>query len=138
VLASIESDWRRKYREDAEHGDTVWLNTEQDLLNSFMRRFRDNIYLVWDYPASALQRMQQGTCLLKVTINRHGDVDDVQLLESSGHLSLDREAIESVRKGATYGPLPGAYPHDSLKIMAFFQYSIGDVVQYRRRAGRIY
>ena len=139
ALARIESDWRRKYRQDVERGDTVWLNTEHDLLNSFMRRFRDRIYLVWDYPAKAQQQMQQGTCLLRITINRQGDVEDVLLLESSGYPLLDREAIESVRKGATYGPLPRAYPNEQLKIMAFFQYSLnGNVVQSRRRAGQIY
>jgi protein TonB len=138
ALASIESAWRMKYRKDVAQGDTVWLNTKHDLLNSFMRRFRDNIYLVWDYPAAALQQMQRGTCLLHITINRRGDVEDVQLLESSGYALLDREAIESVWKGATYGPLPKAYPNDNLKIMAFFQYRMGNSFQVRRRAGRIY
>ena len=52
------------------------------------------------------------------------DVEDVQLLESSGYALLDREAIESVWKGATYGPLPKAYPNDNLKIMAFFLYDL--------------
>jgi len=133
ALASIESDWRRKYRENIAPGDTVWLDTEQDLLNSFMRRFRDNIYLVWDYTAEALRQMQQGTLLLRITVNRQGDVKDVELLESSGYPLLDREAMDSVRQGATYGPLPRAYPHEMLKIMAFFQYGIGDTIQYRRR-----
>lgn len=132
TLASIESDWRRKYRANLEQSDTVWLDTEQDLLNSFMRRFRTNVYLVWDYPAEALRQMQQGTCLLRITINRQGDVENVQLLESSGYPLLDREAMESVKQGATYGPLPRAYPHDQLKIMAFFQYGIGNSMQYRR------
>lgn len=138
ALASIESDWRRKYRENIEQGDTVWLDTQHDLLNSFMRRFRDNIYLVWDYPAEALRQMQQGTCLLRITINRQGDVEDVRVLESSGYPLLDREAVDSVWQGATYGPLPRAYPHDTLKIMAFFQYGMSDVIQVRRRPGRIY
>lgn len=139
ALARIESDWRRKYRQDVERGDTVWLNTEHDLLNSFMRRFRTNIYMVWNYPAQAQQQLQQGTCLLRITINRQGDVEDVLLLESSGYPLLDREAIEAVRKGATYGPLPRAYPNEQLKIMAFFQYSLnGNIVQSRRRPGQIY
>ena len=66
-------------------------------------------------------------------VNRRGDVENVQLLESSGYPLLDREAMESVRQGATYGPLPRAYPHEQLNIMAFFQYGIGGNIQYRRR-----
>lgn len=139
TLAQIESDWRQKYREDVERGDTVWMDTQQDLLISFMRRFRDNIYGVWNYPASSIRREQQGTCLVRVTINRQGNVTDVVLLESSGYRDLDEEAMRAVQEGATYGPLPRAYPHDDLKIMAFFQYHLSGITRsYRRRPGDIY
>ena len=140
TLAQIESNWRRKYREDVAKGDTVWMDTEQDLLISFMRRFRANIYNVWNYPEVAAQRQQQGTCLLRITIDRDGNVSDVVLLESSGHRILDDEAIRAVRQGATYGPLPRAYPNPDLKIMAFFQYHSGGSSRgsYRKRPGQIY
>jgi protein TonB len=139
TLAQIESDWRQKYREDVERGDTVWMDTQQDLLISFMRRFRDNIYGVWNYPAAAINRQQQGTCLVRITVNRLGDVVDVILLESSGYRNLDDEVIRAVKKGATYGPLPRSYPNEDLKIMAFFQYHLSGVAKkYRRRPGDIY
>ncbi len=140
ALAQIESDWRRKYRADVEKGDTVWMDSQQDLLFSFMRRFRTNIYNVWNYPSAAAQRNQQGTCLLRITIDRRGNVSDVQLLESSGHRLLDEEAMTAVRQGATYGPLPRAYPHDDLKIMAFFEYHLSGNFSSstRRRPGAIY
>lgn len=140
TLAQIESDWRRKYRGDIEKGDTVWMDTEQDLLISFMRRFRTNIYNVWNYPLEAAQREQQGTCLIRVTIDRQGNVTDVRLLESSGFRALDEEALLAVREGASYGPLPRAYPNEDLKIMAFFQYRLGGSVkrEHRRRPGDIF
>ncbi len=140
TLARIESDWRRKYREDVAKGDTVWMDSQQDLLISFMRRFRTNIYNVWNYPDSAAQRQQQGTCLLRITVDRQGNVTDVSLLESSGYRTLDEEAMSAVREGATYGPLPRAYPNEDLKIMAFFQYHLGGTIKrsYRRRPGNIY
>ncbi len=136
ALARIESDWRRKYREDVMKGDTVWMDTEVDLLSSFMRRFRDYIYGVWNYPAHAAERYQQGTCLLRITVDRDGNVIDVKLLESSGHRALDEEAIRAVKAGASYGPLPRAYKNPDLKIMAFFQYHLGR--QFGRRPGRLY
>ena len=140
TLAKIETDWRSKYREDVARGDTVWMDSQQDLLISFMKRFRDKIYLVWNYPNSAIQRNQQGTSLVRITIDRRGNVVDVQLLESSGHRALDDETIRAVRKGATYGPLPRSYQHEDLKIMAFFEYRLGGQVNrsYRRRPGAIY
>lgn len=139
TLEQIETDWRRKYRDDIARGDTVWMDSQQDLLNSFMRRFRTNVYNVWNYPAEAAQREQQGTCLLRVTVNRLGNVTDVVLLESSGYKILDEEAMDAVRQGATYGPLPRAYPNEDLKIMAFFQYRLGGIARaYRQRPGEIY
>ena len=140
TLAKIESDWRLKYRDDVARGDTVWMDSQQDLLHSFMRRFRDNIYNVWNYPAAAQRRQQQGTSLVRITIDRKGNVANVELLESSGHRILDDEVIRAIRKGATYGPLPRAYPNKELKIMAFFQYRLGGSSTWssRRRPGAIY
>jgi protein TonB len=140
ALKKIESDWRRKYRDDVARGDTVWMDSQQDLLHSFMRRFRDKIYNVWNYPAVARRREQQGTSLVRITIDRKGNVSDIELLESSGHRSLDDEVLRAVRKGATYGPLPRVYPNKELKIMAFFNYRLGggNTQSYRRRPGAIY
>jgi protein TonB len=140
TLANIESDWRRKYREDVAKSDTVWMDSQQDLLISFMRRFRTNIYNVWNYPSAAAQRGHQGTCLVRITVDRQGNIADVELLESSGHRSLDEETIRAIRKGATYGPLPRAYPNEDLKIMAFFQYRLdgSSSRSSRRRPGAIY
>jgi protein TonB len=134
AMAQIESDWRQKYRKDIERGDTVWMDTQQDLLISFMRRFRNNIYGVWNYPESARRQNQQGSCLLRITVDRDGNVTDVKLMESSGYRVLDDEAMRAVRQGATYGPLPRAYPNDYLHIMALFNYQMGGSSGYQRRS----
>ncbi len=124
AAVSITDDWRRKYRAEVEEGDTVWLDMEKDILISFFKRFRDNVYMVWNFPDIAKELGQEGTCLLKVSISRNGEVKDVVLKETSGHPLLDHEAIRAIRKGASYGPLPKAYPKDVLNIMVFFKYEI--------------
>jgi periplasmic protein TonB len=124
AAAGISDRWRRKYRTEVEEGDTVWLDMEKDILISFFQRFRNNVYMVWNYPDLAKERGQEGTCLLKVTITRDGEVKDVVLKEPTDHPLLDNEAIRAIRKGASYGPLPKAYPKDELNIMVFFQYEI--------------
>lgn len=131
--ARIEKDWRRKYREGVEKGDTVWLDTEQDLLISFFKRFKTNIYNVWNYPERARVLEEQGTCLLRITVSRQGTIDDVQLLEGSGSYDLDQEAIRAVSKGQPYGPLPAAYPNEQLHIMAYFRYSLSKGIKYPGR-----
>jgi len=136
TVAKLESDWRRKYREGVAKGDTVWLDTEQDLLISFFKRFRTNIYNVWNYPESARLREEEGRCLLRITVSRQGTIDDVELLESSGSYILDEEAMRAVRKGAPYGPLPAAYPYPQLNIMGYFSYNLSRAVI--RQPGSIY
>jgi len=50
------------------------------------------------YPESALLRRLEGTVLLSLTVGPEGDVVDVELIESSGHGSLDRAAIHAARR----------------------------------------
>ena len=126
AAARVADTWRTKYREEVEEGETVWLDTERDLLVSFFKRMRDNIYLVWNYPDEASARGQQGTCLLRITFNRDGTLARrPEVRESSGWPSLDLEAVEAVIEAAPYGALPRAYPDDTLSIFAFFQYQLG-------------
>lgn len=133
TVARLESDWRRKLREGVERGDTVWLDTEQDLLISFFKRFKDGIYRVWNYPAGARMREEEGQCLLRIVVSRQGTIEAVQLLESSGSFELDEEAMRAVRKGQPYGPLPAAYPHPQLNIMAYFRYTLSKGFKYPGR-----
>jgi len=118
------SELREKYRADVEQGDAVWLDTEQDLLNSFFRRLKDGIYLVWNYPPRAAEAGQEGVCLLKITFRRDGTVLNVELKDSSGSPALDNEAIAAVRRGGPYGELPRSYTEDELNVFAFFRYNL--------------
>ncbi|ABA89779.1 periplasmic energy transduction protein, TonB-related protein [Syntrophotalea carbinolica DSM 2380] len=132
----LREGWARKYREDVEEGEAVWLDTEKDLLSSFFKRFRDNIYQVWNYPRAAAERGQSGVCLLRIVINQDGSVDAVEPLESSGYPTLDREAIAAVYRGASYGNLPSSYAKDQLTIMAYFQYRLSGNGVSRNITGR--
>ncbi|BCA78967.1 energy transducer TonB [Desulfuromonas sp. AOP6] len=117
-------EWRSKYREDVVEGEAVWLDMENDLLNSFFSRFRDRIYLVWNYPARAAERGEQGRCLLQVTVNKDGTLEEVVLKESSGYPLLDQEAIDAVHKAAPYGALSRYYEKETLTIFVVFQYHL--------------
>lgn len=119
-------EWRRKLREEVDRGEGVWLDTEQDLLVSFFKRFRDGIYLVWNYPERSIALNQQGVCLLSITINRAGLVEDVSVVKSSGYPLLDQAAVDAVNKASSfYGYLPESYPNPTLTIFAFFHYTLG-------------
>jgi protein TonB len=72
----------------------------------------------------AAERGEKGICLLRITINRDGSVDEAKILETSGSDTLDREAVAAVYRGATYGELPSAYKGENLQFMAYFQYKL--------------
>jgi protein TonB len=124
TLARVQQEMSRKQRPDVEEGEAVWLDTEKDILGSFFIRFRRNIYNVWNYPPMAAERGEKGICLLRITINRDGSVDEAKILETSGSDTLDREAVAAVYRGATYGELPSAYKGENLQFMAYFQYKL--------------
>jgi protein TonB len=50
------------------------------------------------YPRKARRLGYEGIVMLKVLINENGRVDDLTVLESSGHNVLDRAALSAVRK----------------------------------------
>jgi protein TonB len=124
TVARIDRETRRKEREGVEEGDIVWLDTEKDILISFFRRFRDNIYRVWNYPPASVKRGEQGICRLEITVDRTGRVRNTNVLMSSGFPDLDREARKAVWTGSPYGPLPSDFKKDQLHIIANFQYEL--------------
>lgn len=50
------------------------------------------------YPVAARRRKQTGTAMLEVLVSPEGRVSELRLVKSSGHSSLDRAALKSVKK----------------------------------------
>ncbi|GAA5507911.1 energy transducer TonB [Novipirellula caenicola] len=50
-----------------------------------------------EYPADAVARRLEGTVKLKLMIDKTGRVERVEIVDSSGHGSLDRAAVEAVQ-----------------------------------------
>lgn len=126
------AEQERIKQRDVAQGDTVWLNLERGLLISFFRRFRNKIEGVWNYPQEAVYKEMQGNLILKITVDREGELLDVDLVASSGHELLDYEAIQAVYRAAPFGPLGKHYPHPDMKIMANFSYTISGKYIYGR------
>ncbi len=56
-----------------------------------------------EYPYSAQRRGIEGTVVVRFLLNKEGDVDDVEIAESSGSDSLDRAALEAA-EGFSFSP----------------------------------
>lgn len=123
-LSNLEENYRKKYESDVKEGDTKFLNTDDIQFGSFLRRFEDAVYGVWRYPADAARLGIEGVTPVKITFNKRGEVENVQLLESSGSKILDSEVFRTLRLIGPVGGFPKGYEKDKFYLVAFFQYGI--------------
>ncbi len=123
-LAKLEEGYRKKYENGVEEGDTRFLNSDDIFFGSFLRRFESAVYGVWRYPEAAARAGIQGVTPVKITFNRKGEVENIDLLESSGSQLLDREVFRTLKSLGPIGGFPKAYDKDHFYLIAFFQYGL--------------
>ena len=58
------------------------------------------------YPTAARARREEGTAQVRFTVSRQGRVSGVSLARSSGSTTLDREAMDTVRRAQPLPPVP--------------------------------
>jgi protein TonB len=121
-MAKLEESYRRKFENDIAEGDTRFLNSDDILFGSFLRRFETAVYGVWRYPSEAANKGIEGVTPVKITFNRHGEIVHVQLLESSGSRILDEEVLRTLKDIGPVGGFPKGYGKDEFHLIAFFQY----------------
>jgi protein TonB len=123
-MARLEESYRKKYDTEVDEGDTKFLNTNDIQFGSFLRRFETAVYGVWRYPDAAARAGIQGVTPVKITFNRKGEIENIQLLQSSGSQILDSEVFRALHSIGPLGGFPKAYPKEQFHLIAFFQYGI--------------
>ena len=121
-LAKLEESYRRKFENDIAEGDTRFLNSDDIVFGSFLRRFEGAIYGVWRYPHEAAIKGIEGITPVRITFNRRGEVTNILQLESSGARILDEEVLRTLRAIGPVGGFPKGYNKDEFHLIAFFQY----------------
>ncbi|MBI5483530.1 MAG: energy transducer TonB [Deltaproteobacteria bacterium] len=121
-LARLEENYRRKFEDDIAEGDTRFLNSDDMLFGSFLRRFEGAVYGVWRYPQEAAMRGIEGITPVRITFNRRGEITNVEQLESSGARILDEEVARTLHSIGPIGGFPKGYRNDEFHLIAFFQY----------------
>ena len=123
-LAKLEEGYRRKYGQEVAEGETKFLNTEDLQFGSFLRRFESAVYGVWRYPAEAARLGIEGVTPVRISFNRKGEIEQVELLESSGSKILDDEVRRTLKLIGTVGGFPRGYYKETFNLIAFFHYGI--------------
>lgn len=121
-LAKLEESYRSKFENDIAEGDTRFLNSDDIVFGSFLRRFEGAVYGVWRYPQEAALKGIEGITPVRVTFNRRGEITNIQQLESSGARILDEEVLRTLRAIGPVGGFPKGYDKEEFHLIAFFQY----------------
>jgi periplasmic protein TonB len=121
-LAKLEESYRSKFENDIAEGDTRFLNSDDIVFGSFLRRFEGAVYGVWRYPQEAAMRGIEGITPVRITFNRRGEITNIQQLESSGARILDEEVLRTLRAIGPVGGFPKGYDKEEFHLIAFFQY----------------
>jgi protein TonB len=121
-MAKLEESYRRKFENDIAEGDTRFLNSDDIVFGSFLRRFEGAVYGVWRYPQEAAMNGIEGITPVRITFNRRGEVTKIQQLQSSGARILDEEVLRTLRAIGPVGGFPKGYDKEEFHLIAFFQY----------------
>lgn len=121
-MAKLEDSYRRKFESDIAEGDTRFLNSDDIVFGSFLRRFEGAVYGVWRYPMEAAMKGIEGITPVRITFNRRGEITNVRQLESSGARILDEEVLRTLRAIGPVGGFPKGYDKNEFHLIAFFQY----------------
>lgn len=69
------------------------------------------------YPASARADRAEGKVVVKAVINEDGSIGEMEVFQSSGHLGLDKAAMETMKQAAPFHlPRPLGQPRMTIKI----------------------
>jgi protein TonB len=124
TMAQLEESYRKRFEADVAEGNTNFLNTDDIQFGSFLRRFETAVYGVWRYPAEAARNGVEGVVPVRITFNRKGEVEHVEVLESSRSRILDDEVLRTLHALGPIGGFPRNYTKDQFHLIAFFQYNI--------------
>ena len=125
-MARLEESYRKKYSQEVEEGEAKSLNTDDIRFGSFLRHFETAVYGVWNYPREAARRGIEGITPVRITFNRKGDIEQVELLKSSGSDILDNEVLRALHHIGPIGSLPKGYTKDKFYLIASFHYGISN------------
>lgn len=123
-MAKLEEGYRKKYSPEVAEGETTFLNTDDIRFGSFLRRFESAVYGVWRYPPEAARMGIEGVVPTRITFNRKGEIEKVEILESSGSRILDDEVRRTLKLIGGIGGFPRGYDKETFNLIAFFHYGI--------------
>jgi len=103
--------------------EAITFDTNEYRYAGYMRKLKEKIESIWEYPADARRRGLYGDLRIRFTIRKDGRLASIAIERTSGYKSLDDAAIKALRDGEPYWPLPDEWEMDSYTINGHFIYT---------------
>lgn len=87
-----------------------------NVLNDYISRVQERIYNSLMYPEIAKKAGWQGIVKLRLHIGHNGKLIDAFIVESSGYVSFDKAALETVKSIGLYPPFPPSIEQEDIWI----------------------
>jgi TonB family protein len=81
----------------------------------------------WHLPSDYIKGNFFGTVTVQYTIKKNGELENVELLHTSGHKSLDDSAINAIKESALFQPIPDTWGEDTYTGLISFNYPFFDI-----------
>jgi protein TonB len=102
---------------------SITFDTDEYRYLGYMRKLKERIESIWRYPPEAKKRGIYADLRIRFTIKKNGLLGRVQLIRTSGYKMLDDAALQALKDGEPYWPLPDEWDMESYTIMGHFIYS---------------
>ena len=107
----------------------VDINTREERFFSYLLHLKTKIQSVWVYPTPAARAGIGGSLTVEFSVQRDGQLLEVNLLDSSGHTILDESAMRAIRTAAPFFKFPDRMNAKRLRIRAHFVYVTSNVLR---------
>jgi TonB family protein len=121
---AIKSTATSSAREEAAREDGVTFDTRDMMYRAYLDDLRQKVESIWRYPRKAAEQGIYGDLIIRFVILKDGSLGEVKVVRTSGHRMLDTAAVEALRQGVPYWPLPDGWDRNSLPITGRFIYNI--------------
>jgi TonB family protein len=104
--------------------DTISLDTDDKRYVTYAQAIKERIAGQWKYPQEARKKKLEGRLVALFSLNREGALTRMEIVRSSGHEVLDREAERAVQSAAPFPPFPSTVTVSRLNINVSFDYTL--------------
>jgi TonB family protein len=115
-------DWRE---------DTIYLDSKDVKYVTYLANIKKKLSQTWNnpdwkYPPNSYKKNEEGTVVVKISIDADGRLSRASIISSSGYADLDNDALNVAQVTAPFAPLPEYYNLSRLHILASFYYKMTD------------